>query len=268
MTDAYKKRLKVYLCAIFGEEVAKKFNGEELKFDEKEKRQIKDALCEAHKIRRFEIGLFWQRSIYFWGFLATFLAAFFLLLRVENEIIGWGKNLGLLIIAILGYLTALAWSYIDEVSKSWQENWEFHIDYLETALGINLHKTIFRETDKNRSVSKINSSFIFMVIVFWALISVWATERLLVCELICLNALAKWIVIFLPFLITWAFVRILAGDKRYMLDLGICGRWLSNPNKHKNSKLVLRRRTLGGAMVTYENFGTYDCGKKTCSCKN
>lgn len=104
-----------------------------------EKERIAAALKEAHEIRQFEIRLYWQRNLFFWGFILTFFASFVALLTNENQ-----KDFiwALLGIALIGLFTSIAWFYIEKGSGTWQKNWELHIDFLEDHITGKLHKTM------------------------------------------------------------------------------------------------------------------------------
>ena len=75
------------------------------------KDKIEDALNRAHEIRKFEIGLYWQRSLFFWGFIVAFIASYFAVLSSDTEI----DHVYLILIAIslLGVFTSFAWLHRD-----------------------------------------------------------------------------------------------------------------------------------------------------------
>ena len=51
-----------------------------------ERDRVKAALEKAHEIRQFEIRLYWQRSLFFWGFDLAFFTVYFLLLTSDTSI--------------------------------------------------------------------------------------------------------------------------------------------------------------------------------------
>lgn len=100
--------------------------------NELEKR--KEAYEKAHDIRKFEIGLFWQRATYYWAFiLAAFTAHF-----------------ALAVTAFFCYFFSLCWVLMNKGSKFWQKNWEGHIDELEREFSGDLYKVILNTNDKNK----------------------------------------------------------------------------------------------------------------------
>lgn len=130
-----------------------------------EKSKVAAALEKAHDIRQFEIRLYWQRSLFFWGFELAFFTAYFLLLTsdVSTDFEAF-IYVGL---ALSGLLTAIAWFYVEKGSSTWQKNWELHIDCLEHAITGNLHKTILGKTGNFFSVSSIHQDFIIFVGLIW-----------------------------------------------------------------------------------------------------
>jgi hypothetical protein len=76
--------------------------------------------------RNFEIELFWKRSIFFWGFIAS---AF-----VGYGIFAQGKESLAVIIACFGFVCSVAWSLVNRGSKYWQENWESIVVRLENEV--------------------------------------------------------------------------------------------------------------------------------------
>ena len=76
----------------------------------------------ANDTRKFEIERFWQRSLFFWGFItASFVAyAYF-----------FNQHQKALIIANFGLIASLSWTLTNRGSKYWQENWEEHIKAIE-----------------------------------------------------------------------------------------------------------------------------------------
>ena len=71
-----------------------------------EKERIAAALKEAHEIRQFEIRLYWQRNLFFWGFILTFFGGFIALFAGENK--DNYIRLLLLGITLIGLFTSIA----------------------------------------------------------------------------------------------------------------------------------------------------------------
>lgn len=130
-----------------------------------EKCRVAAALEKAHEIRQFEIRLYWQRSLFFWGFDLAFFTAYFLLLTSDSaEMFESFIYVGL---ALAGLFTTIAWFYVERGSGRWQKNWELHIDCLEYHITGNLHKTILGKTKNFFSLSSIHQDFIIFVGLIW-----------------------------------------------------------------------------------------------------
>ena len=137
---------------------------------------IKAALDRAHEIRQFEISLYWQRSLFFWGFILALFTGLGLILAAENQTaLIKLMSIG---IALLGFFTTCAWYYVEKGSKAWMANWELHIDYLEDNITGKLYKTRLWLDGKRCnffSASKITRTVIFAFGLFWLLASVFTT---------------------------------------------------------------------------------------------
>src|SRR6266542_2126084 len=140
------------------------------------------ALDLALDIRKFEIGLYWQRTAYFWALIAVAFAGFFAVQSAEHI---ESKSFHAFVIACIGFLFSLAWFLVNRGSKFWQENWENHVDMLEDGLAGPLYKTILRRPKPERfvekwidgpapiSVSKINQWVSLFTVVLWVLLAVF-----------------------------------------------------------------------------------------------
>jgi SAM-dependent methyltransferase len=78
--------------------------------------QLKKAFEIAHDNRILEIGLFWQRSLFFWGF-------------VGASLVGYGavydkSRVLTTVLALLGLVCSVVWTAANRGSKYWQEYWE------------------------------------------------------------------------------------------------------------------------------------------------
>lgn len=141
------------------------------------KEKVEKALNRAHEVRQFEIRLYWQRSLFFWGFILTFFTAFAALFDMEKrEFTEAGILVGL---SVLGLFTSVAWHHIETGSKTWQKNWEYHIDFLEGNVTGHLHKTIIGKPCDFWSLANIHKSFILAVALGWlGLVSISAFDFL------------------------------------------------------------------------------------------
>jgi hypothetical protein len=77
----------------------------------------------AAEIRKTEIGLFWQRSLFFGGLIAAAFLAYCNIREVQPEI--------RFAILCLGVIFSLTWTLVNRVSSHWQETWQQKIEQLE-----------------------------------------------------------------------------------------------------------------------------------------
>lgn len=125
----------------------------------------------ASDIRKFEIGLYWQRTAYFWAFITVIYTAYYHVLTMVKEgdkIKIEHGTLPLVILSFLGLFFSVSWLLSNKASKHWQENWEAHMDLLEDDITGPLYKTYLSE--HSYSVSKINLNASRVISIFAALL--------------------------------------------------------------------------------------------------
>jgi hypothetical protein len=94
--------------------------------------QLKLIMQYATDGRKFEIGLFWQRSLFFWGFIVVAFVAY-------ANLHGANEETTRLIIACFGLISSVAWVLQNRGSKYWQDSWEKKIEVVEKRVtGTNL----------------------------------------------------------------------------------------------------------------------------------
>jgi hypothetical protein len=98
----------------------------------------KEALKQAHDIRKFEIDLYWKRAAYFWTFIAAAFAGYFLLQKEDPQ----RSFESTYVVTCLGFVFSLAWYFVNRGSKAWQRNWELHVDLLEDEVMGPLYKSV------------------------------------------------------------------------------------------------------------------------------
>ncbi|HTC47573.1 MAG TPA: hypothetical protein VK722_09650 [Candidatus Aquilonibacter sp.] len=137
--------------------------------------KVKKALDLALDIRKFEIGLYWQRTAYFWALITAAFAGYFAVLGSEHL---QDRDYLAFILSCIGLVFACAWYLVNRGSKYWQENWENHVDMMEDDIIGPLYKTILHRpvnTDLlgcivgplSVSVSQINLIVSLFTIVIW-----------------------------------------------------------------------------------------------------
>ncbi len=142
-------------------------------------------------LRNFEIELFWKRSLFFWGFIASTFVAYTYIFEKSSFIA--------FVIACFGFVCSVAWVLVNRGSKRWQENWESIIDEIEeevsSVYGIeeDITGSLFRRRGEVKyspfaagefSVSKITiilscfTSFIWCTIILYHLYKLCLTSLL------------------------------------------------------------------------------------------
>jgi hypothetical protein len=77
----------------------------------------------AADVRKFEIGLFWQRSLFFWGLIAASFIAYANLKDADADI--------RFAVICVGFIFSLGWTLVNRGSKYWQEAWEQKVERFE-----------------------------------------------------------------------------------------------------------------------------------------
>src|ERR1700704_844080 len=138
------------------------------------------ALDNALDIRKFEIGLYWQRAAYFWALISVAFAGYFAILSAEHLD---DKEYLAYIVSCIGFLFTWAWFLVNRGSKYWQENWENHVDMLEDEVMGPLYKTVLHRPEQTSflqkhiigpkaiSVSKINQWVSCSVLCIWVMLA-------------------------------------------------------------------------------------------------
>ena len=136
---------------------------------------LKEVLDKALDIRKFEIDLYWRRATYFWAFIAATFAGYFAIFSAD-KLSGAAKQEGLFILSCIGLVFSFGWFLANKGSKFWQENWEKHVDMLESRIYGPLYKTTLAGKDFKPysitgpfqfSVSKINQVLSAFVTLIW-----------------------------------------------------------------------------------------------------
>ena len=83
----------------------------------------KAAFDKAVETRTLEIELFWKRSIFFWGFIASAFVGYAALHSKDSDLS--------ILVACFGMVCSAAWTLVNRGSKYWQENWETKVEEIE-----------------------------------------------------------------------------------------------------------------------------------------
>jgi methyltransferase family protein len=77
----------------------------------------------AHENRKLEIQLFWQRSLFFWGFVAASLVGYAQTIKDHQPYSA--------VFGLFGLVCSIVWSRGNRGSKYWQEYWEKKVNFLQ-----------------------------------------------------------------------------------------------------------------------------------------
>jgi hypothetical protein len=130
----------------------------------------------AVETRQLEINLFWQRSLFFWGFIAAAFVGYSTSYNQNNPEIA-------LVIGCYGFVTSIAWTLANRGSKYWQESWEQKVEREEGAV---LGQVFFAQREpiqrKNKgpwlqartfSVSRLTIALSDFTCGIWVLLVLW-----------------------------------------------------------------------------------------------
>jgi hypothetical protein len=183
--------------------------------DAKASRRSRRALEFALDIRKFEIDLYWKRASYFWTLIAASFGAYFALQLAK------GAEALVLLVSCVGFLLSLGWYLVNRGSKYWQENWERHVDLLESEVVGPLYKTTISRQEfpllkfwggYPYSVSKINQLISLFVVLVWMGLAIGALPALPWRD--CLLSLVPWLLAGLTLLFAiFLFVLGLGGSE-------------------------------------------------------
>lgn len=125
----------------------------------------------ANDVRKFEIGLFWQRSLFFWGFTTTAVAAYGAAYQTHRNDLKFA-------VACAGLVCGVIWTLVNRSGKYWQKAWELKLDQAqEDAIKIDLFSSKSNQRldiqeswywgPKHFSVSKLAIAFSDFTVLVW-----------------------------------------------------------------------------------------------------
>lgn len=135
----------------------------------------------ALDIRKLELDLYWKRATYFWTLIGAAFVAYFAILGNDKI---QANTVYLFLVTCIGFVLTTAWFLANRGSKYWLENWENHVELLESKTIGNLYQIILeRSEDPTRidklltspmpiSVSKINQWVGLFMIFIWIVLGI------------------------------------------------------------------------------------------------
>lgn len=134
---------------------------------------IQDALQRAYALRYAEVGQYWQRALYFWGFTGFLLVVFTLLWQDRAE--SFANRVGAVLLPMCGFFIGWAWHFIERGAKSWQYSWETYIAYLEGGVSSQIrHKLL--QSFRVAAISQTHLSLFYVVVSMWLLLPLLAVR--------------------------------------------------------------------------------------------
>lgn len=127
----------------------------------------------AHRIREFEIGLYWQRLNYLWVITAVLFAGWGTLALKIIDASGTTNSLiyfSMAILSFIGCIFTILTSFITVAGKYWQRVWEFHVRNLEVFVSGKIYSMPVKEKntiEKRPSISKNIEMFNLFLLVVW-----------------------------------------------------------------------------------------------------
>lgn len=188
---------------------------------------IEAAYRTAHRIREFEIELYWKRTAYIWAMQAAFIGIVAFLWTggetvtqveiVKHSLVLRSNTVStppylLLILALstLALVIAWLWRMLILGAKFWQNNWERHVDILGQELGENLYQVYPLENPEWSdteivppfSVTRLNNYVVWAFLAFWfvnILSSLWNVSSIYAdcCDLHLTLTFVFWVLIYL-----------------------------------------------------------------------
>jgi SAM-dependent methyltransferase len=137
----------------------------------------KKAFDIAHDNRKLEIQLFWQRSLFFWGFVAAALVGYMASFKDKSPFT--------IVFALFGLVCSVVWSQGNRGSKYWQEYWEKKVNFFQHHVTGNIFydrkptSPGFWEMFEGRrvSVSKLTMALSDFTVFLWACLCVGAVIK-------------------------------------------------------------------------------------------
>lgn len=128
----------------------------------------------AAETRKFEIERYWQRSLFFWGFIGAAFVSYAALYDKTDKLLP-------LVIACFGLVCSVAWTLQNRGSKYWQEAWEQKVIAVERdVLGASLFSNSEPIQKKGiwgaskYSVSKLAVALSDFTVIIWVVLMIKA----------------------------------------------------------------------------------------------
>lgn len=133
----------------------------------------------SHRIRDFEIGLYWQRLNFLWAITALLFAGWgaliFKILEFKGGDAPYIMFASLSFLSLIGGIVTIFTSFIIDAGKHWQKVWEYHVHALEPFVSGHLYAIQFSYKNKKRvSISRSVETFNYALLFLWACSAIFA----------------------------------------------------------------------------------------------
>jgi hypothetical protein len=192
---------------------------EQLGADREATKQLK-AYETAVETRKLEIKLFWSRSLFFWGLIASAFVAYATLRRYSSDIS--------VVIGCFGFVCSIAWSLGNRGGKFWQESWETKVERIEPSVTgamfaepeeVQAHKNFWLR-GRRFSVSKLAIALSDYTIILWFAVVLWESIRLFGGPQLIASAKPVAIATFIGFSAIYGLSLFIAGRSTERADYG------------------------------------------------
>lgn len=156
----------------FNKLLAKDFNDQTINVTEDDRKKIEKSFEISHRIRDFEIGLYWQRLNYLWAITALLFAGWgaliYKIIESKGGEVPYIMFASLSFLSLVGGIVTIFTSFIIDAGKHWQKVWEYHIYALEPFVSGHLYAIQFKYKNKtNASISRSVKIFNYALLILW-----------------------------------------------------------------------------------------------------
>lgn len=195
----------------FSKLLSKDFSNTNMNITQSDISKIEKSFDVSHRIRDFEIGLYWQRLNYLWAITALLFAGWGALIikiiDMQDKNIPYSIFFSLSFISLVGCVLSIFTSFIIIAGKHWQKVWEYHVYALEPFVSGGLYAIKFKNSNiKNTkaSISKTVEIFNFAILILWVISTIIAA----IIPSQISNSAAGWIQAGISFIIILSFIGI------------------------------------------------------------
>lgn len=142
-------------------------------------KKIEKSFEVSHRIRDFEIGLYWQRLNFLWAIIALLFAGWgaliFKIIEFKEGEAPYIMFASLSFLSLIGGIVTIFTSFIIDAGKHWQKVWEYHVYALEPFVSGHLYAIQFKYKNKRKaSISRSVETFNYALLILWVCSAIFA----------------------------------------------------------------------------------------------